>query len=315
MSMDKIIDAGNQVKKAETGFIFDEKYTLHVPLQGDEIESPSRLKAIVRKIKGSGNLQNLVNLSPSPSVFPEKWIEEVHPPLHVRKVEETANNIEICRFAVSGTLTAVDAVCSGNLKNAFCAVRPPGHHAFDAGVFGFCYFNNAAIAAKYAQKKYKLEKVMIIDWDYHHGNGTQDAFYRDPTVFYFSTHKLDAFPVTGFPERKGEGDGYGYNLNVPMNSGADDEDFIEAFENNLIPAAESFRPNFILISAGFDSRKNDLLGDFEISDDGFYTLTKMVMELADKYCSSKLVSIMEGGYNPKGLASAVEAHLNALAGK
>lgn len=223
-----------------------------------------------------------------------------------------AHDDAICRLAVSGALSAVDSVCSGQVRNAFCAIRPPGHHAANNGEFGFCFYNNVAIAARYAQKRHKLNKILIVDWDYHHGDGTEWAFYDDPSVLVFSTHALYAFPGSGAADKTGAGEGKGFNINVPLPRGANDEAIIRAFEERLLPAAERFQPDLILISAGFDARKDDLLGDFNITDEGFARLTKMVMAIADQHAGSRLVSILEGGYNTEGLALAVEAHLNVL---
>jgi acetoin utilization deacetylase AcuC-like enzyme len=180
------------------------------------------------------------------------------------------------------------------------------------GEYGFCFFGNVAIAARYAQKKYKIERVLVVDWDYHHGNGTEWAFYSDPSVMFFSTHKLNAFPGTGYPDRKGEGKKLGLNINVPMPRGADDKAFYKVFDEQLIPVAEKYKPELVLISAGFDSRKDDLLGDFALTDEGFAELTKKVMALAKTHAKSRLVSVLEGGYNTEGEAKAVESHLKTM---
>ena len=172
-----------------------------------------------------------------------------------------------------------------------------------------------AIAAKYAQEKYKLKKVLIIDWDYHHGNGTEAAFYDDSSGLFFSTHDQFAYPGTGSPSKKGKGTGKGYNINVHLPCGTSDKMIIEKFKKILVPEAKKFKPDLILISAGFDSKKNDLLGCFDITDSGFIELTKIVMEIAHKFCEDKIVSILEGGYNLEGNAKAVIAHVSALNGK
>jgi acetoin utilization deacetylase AcuC-like enzyme len=223
-----------------------------------------------------------------------------------------ARQSSICFLAVSGALTAVDLVCRNQLRNAFCAIRPPGHHAKNSGLYGFCFFNNVAIAARYAQIKYRLRNILIVDWDYHHGNGTEWAFYNDPSILFFSTHRLNAFPYTGFAERRGKGRGYGYNINVPLLKGADDRDILNAFDRELLPAVERFKPELVLISAGFDSRENDPLGDFVVTDDGFARLTALTKSIANQYADSRIISLLEGGYNPEGLAMAVESHIAEL---
>jgi acetoin utilization deacetylase AcuC-like enzyme len=242
-------------------------------------------------------------------------LRTVHPDSHIRRIQWQAPDESICRLAVSGVLSAVDSVCTGAVNNAFCAVRPPGHHASDDGESGFCFYNNIALAARYAQRQHKLTRILIVDWDYHHGDGTEWAFYADPTVLFFSTHALHAFPGTGSASKVGTGEGKGFNINVPLAHGADDNTIINAFTERLVPAARSFAPELILISAGFDSRKADHLGDFAVSDAGFAQLTRLVMSLAADSAQSRVVSVLEGGYNTKGLAFAVEAHIKALLGR
>jgi acetoin utilization deacetylase AcuC-like enzyme len=295
---------------ASTGLVFDERYLEHILHHGHP-ESPERLAAISRRLTSTGLDQELIKIAPS-SADPLPYISAVHPVAHITRVHKQANSEAICRLAVSGSLAAVDAVCTGKVRNAFCAVRPPGHHAAANGEYGFCFYNNVAVAARYAQQKYGLAKILIVDWDYHHGDGTEWAFYSDPTVLFFSTHALSAFPGTGSAERTGSGAGAGYNINVPLPRGADDALFLMAFEQQLVPAAEMFRPDLVLISAGFDSRAGDPLGDFAVTDAGFAELTRLVMRIAATFSRSRIVSVLEGGYNPEGLALAVEAHIRAL---
>jgi acetoin utilization deacetylase AcuC-like enzyme len=209
-------------------------------------------------------------------------------------------------------LNAVDLVMSRDARNAFCIVRPPGHHATPNRGMGFCLFNNIAIAARYAQRRYGVERAAIVDWDVHHGNGTQDIFYRDPSVFFFSTHQSPWYPGTGAADETGEGPGEGTTLNCPFPAGAGRDRILGAFRDRWAPRMREFRPDLILISAGFDSRLGDPLGHFLLTDADFADLTTLVMETADKYCESRIVSVLEGGYDLDGLARAVSAHSNAL---
>lgn len=295
-----------------TGFVFDEAYLRHT-LGIDHPESPERLEAILRRMKASGLDKAVKTICPSEDPLP--YIKAIHPESHIKLAAQQAYDDSICRLAVSGGLSAVDAVCQGKMRNAFCALRPPGHHAFDHGEYGFCFYNNIAIAARYAQTVYKLKNVLIVDWDFHHGNGTERAFYKDPSVLYFSTHRLEAFPGTGFPARRGKGKGYGFNINVPLAHGADDKAILNAFEIDMASAANRFKPDLVLISAGFDSRKKDLLGDFAVTDEGFAKLTRLMMSIAKTHAQSRLISFLEGGYNTEGLALAVESHIETLLGQ
>jgi acetoin utilization deacetylase AcuC-like enzyme len=310
-----------------TGYIYDDLYLEH-ELEPFHPESPLRLAALHALFSESGLLEKLV---PVPPFDNEKklveQIELIHTREHIRNVQSCLTTGNVARHAVAGVLGAVDAVCGGKIDNAFCAVRPPGHHAHNDAHRdgyckgeGFCFFNNVAIAARYAQKTWKLKKILIVDWDYHHGNGTEEAFYSDPSVFYFSTHRLTAYPGTGHHGRRGDGRGAGYNLNVPLPAPdqpygtVTDEHLVAAFEKHLLPRLEEvkFVPDLVLVSAGFDSREKDFLGDFTITDRGFHAITKKVMNLARETCAGRIVSVLEGGYNPEGLASAAQAHVKAL---
>ena len=295
--------------KVKTGWLWDDRFLQHFQEKGHP-ESPERLRAIRRQMKSSGLEKEMVPLRAS--VDPDPYIKLVHSNDHIKKVKEQAYDDEICRLAVSGGLSAVEAVCSGVVRNAFCAIRPPGHHAANRGEHGFCFYNNIAVAARYAQKKFGLKRILIVDWDYHHGDGTEWAFYDDPSVLFFSTHALRVFPGTGSAGRKGSGPGEGFNINVPLPRGAGDREILKAFSEILLPAAEKFKPELVLISAGFDARKDDLLGDFRVTDEGFAELTRLVMQISKRDAESRLVSFLEGGYNTQGLALGVESHVKAL---
>jgi acetoin utilization deacetylase AcuC-like enzyme len=210
-------------------------------------------------------------------------------------------------------MTAVDLVVSCAAENAFAIVRPPGHHANADRGMGFCLFNNVAIGARYAQRKYGVERVLIADWDVHHGNGTQDIFYEDGSVFFFSTHQSPWYPGTGAAREIGRGVGEGTTMNCPFLAGSGRAEILGAFEGKLAPAMREFRPDLVMISAGFDSRLGDPLGKFRLSDEDFADLTRVLMGIADQYAGGRLVSVMEGGYDLEGLACGVGAHVGALA--
>jgi acetoin utilization deacetylase AcuC-like enzyme len=209
-------------------------------------------------------------------------------------------------------LDAIDLVMQGKAETAFCIVRPPGHHATPNRGMGFCLFNNIAVAARYAQKKYGVGQVVIADWDVHHGNGTQDIFYADPSVFFFSTHQSPWYPGTGAADETGEGKGKGTKVNCPFPSGAGRDQILTVFHDKLAAAMSGYKPDLILISAGFDSRLGDPLGQFRLTDTDFADLTNIMLEIADKHAKGRVVSVLEGGYNLDGLTKGVNAHVRAL---
>ena len=306
-----------------TGFLYGDIYLKHLTGAGHP-ERPERLTAIVERFQRRG--LPLVPLKPA-AAAPE-WITAVHASQYVERVKRdcqsgvgyvdtsdapvSSESFEVAVAAVGGVLGAVDAVMAGRVKNAFCAVRPPGHHSSTNHAMGFCLFNNVAIAAKYIQQQHRLAKVLIVDWDVHHGNGTQAIFYRDPTVFYFSIHQSPFYPGTGDAPETGEGRGVGFTLNVPLSAGCGDAEYKQAIEERLVPAAAAFKPDFILISAGFDAAQGDLLGQMKVTPEGYAALTRVVKRIAERYSQGRLVSILEGGYALEGLAASAEAHVRAL---
>ena len=269
--------SANPIDK-KTGIVYDDLF-LKYWLEEDHPESPDRLRSIMKLLRDSGVLLQLTKIERKKDIFAD--LARIHTAEHVHALktnDENSNNIALA--VVGGILAATDEVCSGRLKNAFCVTRPPGHHATNTGkVEGFCYYNGVAVAARYAQEKFDLRKILIVDWDYHHGDGTESFFYSNPNVLFFSTHDYFAYPGTGHPDKIGEGPGKGLNINVHLDCKSEDKDIITAFNEKLLPAAHRFKPDLILISAGFDSRQDDLLGCFDISDKGYRQITKMNMNL------------------------------------
>src|SRR5262249_12081409 len=222
------------------------------------------------------------------------------------------NSYDVALLAAGGGITAVDEVMKEEGGRAFCVVRPPGHHATIEQSMGFCLFNNVAIAARYAQAKYGVENVLIMDWDVHHGNGTQAIFWTDPTVFYFSTHQYPFYPGTGSSSERGNGKGDGFTLNVPLREGTSGRDHRESFIAALHEIETKFHPDLVMVSAGFDSRRGDLLGGLMLEDSDFAEMTKELLRIAEKYASGRLIGLLEGGYNLQLLGGSVKSHIEAL---
>ena len=220
---------------------------------------------------------------------------------------------DVALEASGAVLGAADAVMRGEISSAFCAVRPPGHHATATRGMGFCIFNQVAVAARYLQARHGLTKIAIIDWDVHHGNGTEAIFIADPTVLYVSLHQENIYPYTGHASERGQGAGRGFNLNIPLAADSDGSLALREWAAQLEPAVAAFQPEFLLISAGFDARLDDPVGGLRWTDETFAEMTRRCVALANRWCGGKIVSSLEGGYNPQGLALAAMAHVWALA--
>jgi len=311
----------------QAGIVHSPACRMHVT-GGGHPERPERYDAIMKVLSGEDIAPLYRLIEPRAATDAEllgchlqEYIDTVRREIAGGRAMLSTGDTSICRdslepalLAAGGTLAAVDAVFAGEARNAFCIVRPPGHHAGSGRGMGFCIFNNVAVAARYARRKHNAERVLIADWDVHHGNGTQDIFYEDASVFFFSTHQSPAYPGTGAAEENGAGKGLGTTLNCPMPSGSGRKEVLGAFIDKLVPAANRFRPDLVLISAGFDSRIGDPLGRFTLTDDDFADLTKIMLSIAREHAEGRVVSVLEGGYDLAGLASACTAHLRALAG-
>lgn len=309
--------------------MYDERFLLHCT-GPDHPESPRRLEAIYRGIKEAGLLPKLTLIRPVPAKM--KWIEAVHSPKHIVRLEEASllelgefdhpdnqmckNTFDTAVLAAGGVLEAVRLVMEGALDNAFCAVRPPGHHAEMNRALGFCFFNNIAIAGRYLQKEWAVKRIGIVDFDAHHGNGTQRVFDDDPTVFYYSIHEHPSFsfPGTGRDFERGSGAGTGFTLNSPVLPGSGDREYRDAISRGLLPAFESFKPEVILVSAGFDAHADDDMSDIRLTAEGFSWITRTIVEMAAKYSGGRLISVLEGGYCVRQLPGLVGNHIKILLG-
>lgn len=306
----------------------DDPFLLKHDTGPDHLETPERLNAIREAFDDSGILSRLVHL-PAERALPEV-IEQVHEPAYVALVRMAceegmtflgSRDTVICpasydaaRTAVGGVLAAVEAVMAGMVRSAFCAVRPPGHHAERDQAMGFCLFNNVAVAAENLIHKHGLARVAIVDWDVHHGNGTQHIFEQRPDVFYFSIHESPGYlyPHSGYATETGLGTGRGFTLNIPMAPGSDDSDYRRAFAEQLIPSLDAYRPEFVLVSAGFDAVHEERLADIDLQPESFRWMTRELCAVANRHCAGRLVSVLEGGYHLPSLARSAMVHVQAL---
>ncbi len=298
---------------AKVGIVLDKLYVDHDNGMGHP-ESQERILAIVDMLKFTKLFDEVVRIEPRDATREE--ITLVHTPEHYDNIASTKGrpkvfldadtstcpvSFDAALRAAGGMISAIDSVLSKEVDRAFPLVRPPGHHAEADRAMGFCLFNNVAVGAAYLTEVKGLERVLIIDWDIHHGNGTQHIFYDTSKVLYFSTHQYPFYPGTGAAEEVGSGEGKGYTVNVPMEPGMGDDEFIRIFEEILKPIIDQYKPEFILVSAGFDIYFEDPLGGMKVSPEGFAKLTRLLTDEADKICDGKIVFLLEGGYNLDGL--------------
>jgi acetoin utilization deacetylase AcuC-like enzyme len=310
---------------SKTQVFYDPTMLRHEP-SNDHPETPKRLVMVMDAVR---TLEQRGALSVArPRSATEDEILLVHSPQYVKEVraeiaagrrtlstgdtEISAGSFQSALAAAGAVVSAVDAVAGGGAQHAFCAVRPPGHHASQSRGMGFCVFNNIAIGARHARRRHGIERILIADWDVHHGNGTQEVFWTDGSVLFFDTHQHPWYPGTGSPDETGDGRGRGLIVNQPFPAGAGRNEILGVFREALAPAAERFKPQLVMVSAGFDSRAGDPLGRFTLTDQDFADLTDVVAEIARRHAGGRLVSVLEGGYSLEGLARAVGAHLNRL---
>ena len=308
-----------------TGLILDDRFSDHLTTPGHP-ESPDRIKALSEYLPECAIWDQLVHLPTNPTSINN--LKLVHPQEYIKLIENSCGSgfsyldggdtvvseksYNTGLLAVGGLLTAVDEIMADKISNAFCAVRPPGHHAEVSTSMGFCLFNNVAIAARYLQNKYQLNRILILDWDVHHGNGTQHIFDEDPNVFYISLHQFPLFPGTGSGDETGHGDGLGATVNFPLVRDGGNSIYLDLIENKISEIVGKFHPEFIIISAGFDAHIDDPLAQMNVETGCFGEMTKIMVKLAEENCDGKLLSVLEGGYNLHALKMCVESHLTEL---
>lgn len=308
-----------------TAYVYDPLY-----LQHDEPTHPEnsrRLERTMQHLRETGLLERLESIDARNATTEE--IAAVHRPGYIEEIASAAEGrqgwLDMDTYvspqsyaaalrAAGGLLQAVQLVLQGEVNNAFALVRPPGHHATAGRAMGFCLFNNVAIAARYALREFGLDRVLIVDFDLHHGNGTQDAFYAEPAVLYLSTHQYPYYPGTGHYQESGRGAGQGYTVNVPLPAGVGDLGYRRVFEEILVPVARRYQPELILTSAGYDAHWSDPLGGMLLSVSGYASLTRTLVALAEELCQGRLVLTLEGGYNLEALAASIAATLAVLLG-
>jgi len=299
--------------------IFTSETSLNHKTGSGHPENPERVKAVIENLKKNKNL-----IWKKPSKFNNNILTIAHSKEYIETVQKAfpSNSLvyldgdtivspgskEATIDAVGSIISAIDGVEKKEFKNAFCAVRPPGHHAEKNKAMGFCIYNNVAIGARYLINHYKYQKVAIIDFDVHHGNGTQDIFFDDKKVLYISTHQYPYYPGTGGENEKGK---YNNIFNIPLPAGTNSEEYLDVYEH-VLKKLNEFKPNFILFSAGFDAHKNDPLAQLKLNSKDYYEITKRTLEYSKKFCDGKVVSILEGGYDLNALADSANEHVKAL---
>lgn len=309
--------------KPECAIFYDSLFLQHDT--GAHPENHTRLRAIVSALKKSDFADDLVWKTPKAATFPQ--LEAVHTSSYIRDLEQkissgaqaldadtivSASSWDAALHAAGAVIEAVEYVKEGNGASAFCAVRPPGHHAEADRAMGFCLFNNVAVAARYAQREAGFENVAIIDFDVHHGNGTQHMFYDDPSVLYISLHQWPHYPGSGAAGEQGAGEGVGATINIPMPAGSSDDDYKREFDNKVIPALTAFAPGLILVSAGFDAHIDDPLAQMALTEAGYAAMTRQLVDISRDICRYGVVSTLEGGYNTDALGRSVAAHVKEL---
>lgn len=314
--------SGKDLVVHRVGFLYDERFLLHAPPSGHP-ERPERLKQAIAHLKQLPLWNELVHILPVAAT--ERAILAIHSKEHFHFIKSVcargggmldegdthavSESFDVAMLAAGAVCTAIDSVLSSRVDAAFCAVRPPGHHAEKNRPMGFCLFNNVAVGARYAQRRHGVQRVAILDWDVHHGNGTQHIFEDDASVLYISLHQYRFYPGTGTRGEKGTGDGKGFTLNIPLPAGTGEERYIEAFTEEVVPALYKFQPELLAISAGFDAHRDDPLGGMLLSEQSFAKMTALINGIAP------IVSVLEGGYHLDALARSVESHLGVLLGQ
>jgi acetoin utilization deacetylase AcuC-like enzyme len=303
--------------------VIDQGYLKHLPGESHP-ERPERIQALLNL---AGALDKQMFELASPRAATRADVESTHGADHVRLVESTSkhnryaldgdtitcrDSFGVALLAVGGFLTLLDAIASKQSSNGFALVRPPGHHALRDHPMGFCLFNTMAIGAEYLKRVHGAKKILIMDWDVHHGNGTQAAFYDDPTVFFISTHQFPFYPGSGAVNETGVGAGEGLTLNVPLPAGCTDVEYLQVFQDIVVPAAEKFQPEWILVSAGFDPHRRDPLGGMNVTEEGFGAMARLLLALANRFADGRIAFLLEGGYDLAGLRDSVAAVLGAM---
>ena len=308
-----------------TGVIYHDLFGRHLEGYG-HVESPGRYKAVIDRLRNCSFSESIRFIESIPAE--REWIESIHEKSYVESILSlkpekyflldagdtvaTRDTVQAALYSAGAGLLGARMVLDGELPNVFSTGRPPGHHAERDRAMGFCIFNNVAITASYLLNKGGLARVAIIDWDVHHGNGTENSFIDDDRVFYVSIHQYPHYPGSGHADIRGTGKGIGYNLNLPVSSGFDDSDYLSIFTERVMPALEASAPEFILISAGFDSHRDDPLSGLRLSSGAYREMTLKIREAADKYADGRIVSFLEGGYDLAALSESVEEHVGVL---